>query len=39
MTQITAIDGNDLQDKSNTHYNALKELILERLYEDTGYRM
>ena len=39
MTQITAIDGNDLQEKSNTHYNALRELICERLYEDTGYRM
>ena len=39
MTQITAIDGNDLQEKSNTHYNALRELICERLHEDTGYRM
>jgi len=39
MTQVTVIDGIDLQDKSNIHYNALRELICERLYEDTGYRM
>jgi branched-chain amino acid aminotransferase len=39
MTQVSAIDGNKLQSKSNTPYNALRELICERLYEDTGYRM
>ena len=39
MTQVSAIDGNEIQSKSNTPYNALKELICERLYEDTGYRM
>jgi len=39
LTKIIAIDGNDLQDKSNAYYNALRELICERLYEDTGYRM
>jgi len=39
LTKIIAIDGNDLQEKSNAHYNALRELICERLYEDTGYRI
>lgn len=39
MTQVSAIDGNKLQSKSNTPYNALRELICERLYEDTGYRI
>jgi branched-chain amino acid aminotransferase len=39
MMKISAIDGNELQSKSSTHYTALKNSISKRLYEDTGYRM
>ena len=39
MTQVSAIDDNDLRSGSNIHYQGLKNSICERLYEDTGYRM